>query len=96
MKVVYKYELELGLDSVVVVSLPKDAELLHVDRQNVGWFLWALIETGNDPELRYICMAGTGHDIKHEIVSHINSFIMSAGLLVFHAFEVVNPELGEG
>lgn len=87
MKRVYKYP--LSTQDFTEVNLPVGAELLYVNEQYGKFYLWAMVDVGEEVEKRRIIrIAGTGHDISQN-VRYINSFYVIGGALVFHAFEVV-------
>lgn len=77
------------------LSLPEDAKILKVDVQHNIPTLWEIHKTDNtlyrDRKFRIV---GTGHPILDgQTLSHIATFFMHDGDLVWHLFEeyVVNP-----
>lgn len=85
MKQVWKFP--LLVQDEVTIEMPKGAELLEVDVQNGQPQLWALVNPAAKTALRHFRVAGTGHPITGR-VSHVGSFILRGGTLVFHVFEV--------
>lgn len=100
MRRVYKYGLRI--DDDVVLTLPRGAEILHVDVQarytvtvegsptiaHEDAFVWALVDPAADTVERQFRLAGTGHDLPDDGLAHVGSFMMAGGGLVFHLFEV--------
>lgn len=61
MRTIYRYDLEVEHEQLV--SLPRNAEILTVDRQTrfpLGLSLWALIDTAEPVVDRKIILVGTG------------------------------------
>ena len=102
MQTIWKYTLEVTDEQTV--QLPEGAQILSIQPQ--GPFgeggggeveLWALV----DPETpimidRIIHIHGTGHPIKDEdidLLTHISTFQLMGGQLVFHAFEGIDFEV---
>lgn len=100
MRRVYKYELRIEED--IVLTLPRGAEILHVDVQAryslsvegkptlapEDAFVWALVDPSADQVDRRFRLAGTGHSMPDDGLTHVGSFLMAGGALVFHLFEV--------
>lgn len=87
MKTVYKYP--LVIDDYQKVTLPINAKLLCIKKQNEKLCLWVLIDKEETcTEQITIRCAGTGHPIK-ENVEYIDSIMMMGGSLVFHFFKVI-------
>ncbi len=90
--VVWKYRLTDESSAVYEILLPGSAALLHIDIQHGAPCLWALV----DPELRgepvRVLIAGTGHEVVPPDAKHINTFVVSGGEFVFHAFDVTGCE----
>lgn len=63
MKKVYKYPVRIT--DISTVELPKGAQILHIDAQGDGVYLWALIDVDEkETETITLCCAGTGHPIE--------------------------------
>ena len=85
---VWKYDLPWG--DIVTLALPIGARVLSVEPQgaSAALKLWALVDPNADPELRRFRLAGTGHEITDN-VSHISTFQLQDGQIVFHVFEIL-------
>ena len=86
MKVIYKYELK----SKCQFEMPKTAEIIYVNYQKGGIFMWAMVDTEKETQTRSFIIVGTGHQIKEDCISSIGSVMSPAGDFVFHVFEVIN------
>ena len=84
MKVVYKYGLRPGLQTL---ELPLGARILHVGDQYGSGMLWALVDPEQHVlEPRTLYVVGTGMHFDHHISAHLGTF--QAGPFVIHVFEV--------
>jgi hypothetical protein len=90
MQRVYKYPVRVA--DVFSVEIPRGAQLLDVQVQHGEPQLWALVNPDAAHERRWFRLAGTGHDIREAVKGHVGSFQLQAGSLVFHVFEIVEPE----
>ncbi len=93
-KTIYKYKLDT-IDKQTI-QLPKEAEILTIQTQNVGIFeepyLWALVDPNKQLENRVIEIFGTGHPVTCERDIHrkyISTYKLLDGRGVFHAFELI-------
>lgn len=77
---VWKFEVESS-----EISMPKGAEILHIDVQRETPCLWARVDTDCEHETRTFAIVGTGHPCPSGC--HIGSFLMRGGDFVFHVFE---------
>lgn len=80
------WKFPLPIDDVFEISMPRDAELLHVGTQNDAGYLWARVVPARLPESRLFCLRGTGHSIGIDC-RYVGSFMLHNGALVFHLFE---------
>jgi hypothetical protein len=91
MKTVWKYSIELR--DVIVLELPKGAEVLSVQEQFDHPEMWVMVDTLADKEKRYFECYGTGHEMRILTPGYtrklINTFQMSGGNYVFHFFELI-------
>ena len=89
---VYKYKIKV--DNYFELDLPYGAWVLDVDLQKQDIYLWALVNPDAELEKRRFRFAGTGHEIDEEVyqLSHIKTFQIMAGSLVFHIFEIIKEE----
>ena len=76
------------------VTMPKNAQIIHVDSQLEQACLWAVVDPGALTETRSFILVETGHDIPAfdyplERLKHCGTFMLSGGSLVFHLFEKV-------
>lgn len=85
MMAVWKYPVKF--EDRFSVELPKGAEVLHVDLQRGGVFMWARVNPTALLEIRSFRMAGTGHEIGGDVGRHVGSFMLAGDGLVFHVFE---------
>ena len=84
MKTIYKYPL---LDWSQTIQLPKDAQVLTAAKQGDNVFVWALVDTTNEPEPRTFTIIGTGNEIvQNGNLHHINTIFDNG--FVWHIFEV--------
>lgn len=82
---IYKYELpELG--AWITMHMPDGAQPLCVQVQHGKPYMWARITVGSPPVMHHFRIAGTGHDLGSNVGSHIGSFQLDGGALVFHVF----------
>lgn len=89
MKTIYKYPLEIFERQTLM--LPTGAKILSVQPQgkHESVWLWALIDTEQPQEARTIVMRGTGHEFPEGTFTHLGTFQVMGGSLVFHVFEPV-------
>lgn len=92
MRAVYKYP--VGLDRFKI-TLPKEADFLHVGPQTNEWgekpYMWLDIDTEKGTEEVEFVLVGTGHPIEegeNETFAYCGSFFMYEGSLVFHLYRV--------
>jgi hypothetical protein len=110
MRTIYKYEIPLAGEAVVL--MPKYAQLLKFAMQFIekndcaGNLLcvWAVVDTGNEPEERIFQIFGTGHPLPENAVvawgiddghSNYRDTILD-GPFVWHIFEKNNPKPKKG
>ena len=86
---IFKYP--IPMDDYCSLDLPKGAKILTVQEQHGEPQIWALVDPEKQTEIRNFRLAGTGHPIKEkeEDLSHIETFQMMNGTLVFHLFEIL-------
>lgn len=82
---VYKYKLSSHRETEL--NLPSGSQVLRVDVQNGETCLWALVDPDKHTELRVFEIFGTGHQMPDFARQFINTFFVSGGEYVFHAFE---------
>jgi len=86
MKTIWKFQ--LGMTDNQIVKMPKDAEILCAQVQNGNPHLWALVESENQEEERFIEIYGTGHKVNGlGERKYISTFQLEGGSLIFHVFE---------
>lgn len=83
--VVWKYDIPERPS--FALTMPRDAEILHVAVQHGTPRLWARVDPDAFLELRLFVTAGTGHLVEPGPV-HIGSLLVLNGDLVFHLFEI--------
>lgn len=91
MKAVWKFPIEAT--ETQSISMPRDAQLLHVDVQGTGIgaqpCLWALVDTDLPRVARLLGTVGTGHESGRIFgMPHVGSFLLGHGELVFHVFDL--------
>lgn len=88
MKRVLKYRVETA--EVFSLQLPVGARFLSVQEQRGLAQMWFLVDDEAYGEERLFMLAGTGHPIHpdFENAGYLGTFQLSAGLAVFHLFEV--------
>lgn len=86
MKTIWKYALEVS--DRQTVNMPVGSKMLSIQTQNEKPCLWVLV---NPKEVGLIDITiriyGTGHNIESEQLTYIDTFQLSGGMLVFHAFK---------
>lgn len=91
MKTVYKYIIPpAAFGDGLYMDFPKQAQLLSVGQQGEDIVLWALVDTEEPPEGRFIRVIGTGHPIKPKFLQTSRNFIgtvQHSDGIVLHAFE---------
>ena len=92
MKVIYKYQFPIEDD--VLLSLPRDAVILHIDNQ-IGQYedatAWALVDTDvTTVEPQRFRIYGTGQQLPDDIdpADHVTTW--QAGPFVWHLFRDPN------
>ena len=74
MRTIYRYDLELQHEQLI--TLPRNAEILTVDRQTrlpLGLSLWALINTDEPVVDRKIILVGTGTEDPNEAFGGVDA-----------------------
>lgn len=85
MKTIWKYVLtDRGLNQV---AMPANAEILHVGMQGGRPCIWALVESTNEQEERFLWVHGTGWDISDTPTSIYLGTAQTDDSLVLHVFE---------
>lgn len=95
MYTVYKYHLTITPDAQEIL-MPDGAEILMVADQRSTAKLWALVNTDKPMTPRTFRVFATGQEIPTGVIEgnrldYVGSFLMQAGLLVFHVFEDSDP-----
>lgn len=86
MHTVYKYQ--FPVTDYFTLELPVGAKLVLLDVQNDVPCMWFLVDTSVIKEVRHFTVHGTGHAIDDmDKKTHIGSFMIHGGALVFHVFE---------
>ena len=81
------WKFPLALKDIAEVEMPAHAEALYVGVQGDSPFLWALVNQDAPRKTRRFRVAGTGHTLG-PVGSHVGSFMLVGGALVFHVFEM--------
>lgn len=82
MRVVYKYPLVLGWNSI---SLPLEAEIVHIGEQNGQLQMWVEQDPSRPVTQRQFNVYGTGYPIYNNNEHHLATVIV--GDLVWHVYE---------
>lgn len=83
------FKFNLASVDVQTVSMPADAELLHVAVQRGDIALWALCDDEAVYVDRNFVMFGTGHDIQEGLeYEFVGTVLLCGGDLVLHIFEM--------
>jgi len=87
---IWKYE--TSFDGQFIIKMPKDAEILCVQRDEKTSIpcIWALVNPENEEELRHFELYGTGHSIPNVGVNrnYIGTYQYQKGEFVGHLFEI--------
>ncbi len=89
MKTIYKYS--LPINGVQTILMPKGADILHVDHQDIdssaNACIWALVDTDATPVPRHFKVFGTGHEFDLDTDwQYLNTY--QIGGFVWHVFEI--------
>ena len=93
MKTIWKYPFKI--DNRFSLDMPKGAEILHVQSQNMAPHLWAMVDTEAGTIKRWFRIYGTGVEIVGKIewvddeaeIRHVGTFPMAGSQLIWHLFE---------
>lgn len=88
---IWKFPLQLL--AVQTVQMPRGSKIIHVDFQDGGVMLWALVDPDKPHCSRRIDIAGTGHTLRHPTITegvrdHIGSVLQNEGQFVWHVFDI--------
>jgi hypothetical protein len=87
MRAIWKFPIDVT--DTQHVSMPSGATIRYLAMQGDAPCLWVEVYPEAEPELRTICIYGTGHPITHFSGNYLGSFQMRGGALVFHAYEAL-------
>ena len=82
---IWKYPLEVS--DAQRVNMPAGAKLLCIQVQRGVPMLWALVNSENEVEPRFLLTVGTGHRCPGGLGSYVGTYQIDSGFLVFHVFE---------
>jgi hypothetical protein len=84
------WKFRLPLTGYAVVSMPRHAQILHVeDQPGIGPCVWATVREDEPIVNRSFRIVGTGHPFDaSEAVTPVGSIMLHAGKLVFHVFDL--------
>lgn len=90
MKTIWKYELDFA--ELTTITMPKNAEILTVqrDEKTSKPCIWVMVDTDNETEERVFQLFGTGYEVKHYFgctVKYIGTYQYQKGEFVGHVFE---------
>ena len=84
---IYKYAVPVADE--FTIEMPEAARLLDVQVQRGDVQLWAMVDPEARKVTRKFAMRGTGHDAGGlGFASHVGTFQVSGGALVFHLFDL--------
>jgi len=83
MDVIYKYPIEIT--DLQGIELPEGYQILKVAEQDGGLFVWVKVDTDAKLIKRPFVVVGTGHELDMYGFLHLDSVVMSNGL-VWHVF----------
>lgn len=89
MKRIFKYKISLNLGATTGLSIPKNGTILHANIQMNELFIWVLVDTNEDTEMRYFQIYGTGHTI-NSVEKHLYIDTIFQDIFVWHLFERIN------
>ena len=84
MKTIYKYPIEMSNEFNIL--MPKYAEVLDVQIQHGKPYIWARVNTDEPVVVTPFALRGTGHECDVTDLSHVGTFQMDGGDLIFHLF----------
>jgi hypothetical protein len=84
------WKFPLDVNDLQTISMPHNAQILHVASQSNQPNLWALVdENAPTVDARRFVTYGTGHPMPDDNYGHyVGTYQMHGGQLVFHVFEV--------
>ena len=90
MNTIWKYELKF--EAIIRLQVPKDAEILTLQRDHKTNkpCVWIMVNTENEKEERLFELFGTGHGIKWDMGvdrKYIGTYQYQKGEFVGHVFE---------
>tara|TARA_R110000803_G_C11777979_1_gene296209 strand:+ start:260 stop:517 length:258 start_codon:yes stop_codon:yes gene_type:complete len=85
MKTIYKYQLN-AISMVTEIPIPRKAKVLKCGLQNNQVFIWAMVQTDNEDEIRSFEVCPTGEEVDVKAKNHIGTIFQDE--LVWHIFEI--------
>jgi hypothetical protein len=92
-KSIFKYP--LAVDDLQMLDIPEGAEPLTVQIQHDRPCLWALVDPEKPTERRAFRTYGTGHPVDTHPGAYVGTYQLDGGALVFHVFDVFEPNQGD-
>jgi len=86
--IIYKYP--FSIRDYISIAMPQGAEILSVQVQDRGTFIWAAVDINKPLENKLFRLIGTGHEIDsldYKSLKHIGTFQLTG--FVGHLFEVL-------
>jgi len=83
------WKFPLNLSDKQIISIPRDAKMLHAGAQGTQLCIWAIVNPDNELEGRIIHVVGTGYPCDAEWLYIGTSFV---SYLVWHIFEEKRKE----
>ena len=87
MKTIWKFTLQ---PDNLIMRMPLDAKILHVDEQHGSICLWAEVDDKQPREKRVFEICGTGHEMIEQMGisrEYIGTAKMQGGTFIFHVYE---------
>ena len=86
---VWKFELPAFTGMPTQIDMPKNAEILHVDEQRGGPFIWALVDVDAPLVNRSFAVFGTGQIVAENPMRHLGTVKLNNGNFILHVFELI-------
>ena len=81
------WKFPLNPNSPTLVEMPAGTQILSMQLQGGTPTLWALVDTEAPRVTRHFAIYGTGWEFDYSPGTHVGTFQMAGGSLVFHVFD---------
>lgn len=93
MKIIYKYHLAMKTSGTKfwALEIPRRAQILDIETQDSGFYLWALVDPDQPNEARMIHMTFTGNELPDTELpmDYLKTVHLPENGLVLHFFEEI-------